>query len=140
MFAFRVGWIEVVSKWCARSMPQSTERSHPRRASGLDAFRCADVQRRFVCCPYAIAASRKGVLVRYMACRVTASFRANATLALRGPVRSAIALAQPGTWLAGMLSRKPPMLVRVALANKMARIVWALMARDGVYQSPAAAA
>jgi transposase len=25
--------------------------------------------------------------------------------------------AQPGTWLAGMLSRKPPMLVRVALAN-----------------------
>lgn len=95
MFAFRVGWIEVVSKWCARSMPQSTERSHPRRASGLDAFRCADVQRRFVCCPYAIAASRKGVLVRYMACRVTASFRANATLALRGPVRSAIALAQP---------------------------------------------
>ncbi len=47
--------------------------------------------------------------------------------------------AQPGTWLAGMLSRKPPMLVRVALANKMARIVWALMARGGVYQSPAAA-
>ena len=26
--------------------------------------------------------------------------------------------ARPGTWLAGMLSRKPPMLVRVALANK----------------------
>ncbi|GAA6203200.1 IS110 family transposase [Aquicoccus sp. SU-CL01552] len=48
--------------------------------------------------------------------------------------------ARPGTWLAGMLSRKPPMLVRVALANKMARIVWALMARGGVYQSPAAAA
>ena len=48
--------------------------------------------------------------------------------------------ARSGTWLAGMLSRKPPMLVRVALANKMARIVWALMARGGVYQSPAAAA
>ena len=31
-------------------------------------------------------------------------------------------------------------LVRVALANKMARIVWALMAKGGVYQSPAAAA
>jgi transposase len=44
--------------------------------------------------------------------------------------------ARSGTWLAGMLSRKPPMLVRVALANKMARIVWALMARGGVYQSP----
>ncbi len=48
--------------------------------------------------------------------------------------------AQPGTWLGGMLTRKPPMLVRVALANKMARIVWALMARGGVYQSPVAAA
>ena len=50
------------------------------------------------------------------------------------------AAARPGTWLGGMLTRKPPMLVRVALANKMARIVWALMARGGVYQSPAAAA
>lgn len=48
--------------------------------------------------------------------------------------------AKPGTWLGGLLSRKPPMLVRVALANKMARIVWALMARGGVYQSPVAAA
>ena len=50
------------------------------------------------------------------------------------------AAARPGTWLGGMLTRKPPMLVRVALANKMARIVWALMARGGVYQSPAVAA
>lgn len=48
--------------------------------------------------------------------------------------------AQPGTWLGNLLTRKPPMLVRVALANKMARIVWALIARGGVYQSPAAAA
>jgi len=31
-----------------------------------------------------------------------------------------------------MRSRKPSMLVRVALANKMARIVWALMVRGGV--------
>jgi transposase len=48
--------------------------------------------------------------------------------------------AQPGTWLGGLLSRKPPMLVRVALANKMARIVWALIARGGVYRSPVAMA
>jgi hypothetical protein len=39
-----------------------------------------------------------------------------------------------------MLTRKSPMLVRVALANKMARIVWAMMAKGGVYQSPVAAA
>jgi hypothetical protein len=50
------------------------------------------------------------------------------------------AAARPGTWLGRMLTRKPPMLVRVALANKMARIVWVLMARGGVYPSPAAAA
>ena len=48
--------------------------------------------------------------------------------------------AQPGTWLAGMMRRKPPMLVRVALANKMARIVWALMRKGGVYRAPAVAA
>jgi len=48
--------------------------------------------------------------------------------------------AQPGTWLGDLLSRKPPMLVRVALANKMARIVWALMAQGGVYRSPVAMA
>jgi transposase len=47
--------------------------------------------------------------------------------------------AAAGTWLAGMLARKPPMLVRVALANKMARVVWALMAKGGVYRAPAAA-
>ena len=50
------------------------------------------------------------------------------------------AAARPGSWLAGMLTRNQPMLVRVALANKMARIVWALMARGGVYQSPVVAA
>ena len=50
------------------------------------------------------------------------------------------AAARPGTWLAGMLSRKPPMLVRVALANKMARIVWALMVKGQDYRAPAAAA
>jgi transposase len=49
-------------------------------------------------------------------------------------------MAQPGTWLGGLLARKPGMLVRVALANKMARIVWALMAHGGVYRAPVAAA
>lgn len=43
-------------------------------------------------------------------------------------------------WLAGMLARKPRMLVTVALANKMARIVWALMAHGGSYRAPAMAA
>jgi transposase len=43
------------------------------------------------------------------------------------------------SWLAQMLPRKPKMLVTVALANKMARVVWALMVK-GVYRAPAAAA
>jgi transposase len=42
-----------------------------------------------------------------------------------------------GSWLAQMLARKPRMLVAVALANKMARIVWALLTRGGVYRAPA---
>ena len=44
-----------------------------------------------------------------------------------------------GAWLAGMLARKPRMLITVALANKMARTVWALMAHGGFYRAPAAA-
>src|SRR3954465_4363994 len=48
--------------------------------------------------------------------------------------------APAGSWIARMLACKPPMLVRVALANKMARIVWALMAKGGTYQAPAARA
>lgn len=50
------------------------------------------------------------------------------------------ASARPGTWLAGMLERKPAMLVRVALANKMARIIWALMKNEETYRAPAVAA
>jgi transposase len=48
--------------------------------------------------------------------------------------------APAGSWLAQMLARKPRMLVAVALANKTARIVWALMARGGIYRAPALAA
>jgi transposase len=44
------------------------------------------------------------------------------------------------TWLGRMLARKPRMLVAVALANKIARIAWALMARGGTYRASAAAA
>ena len=39
-------------------------------------------------------------------------------------------------WLADLLSRKPARLVTVALANKAARVVWAIMVRGGVYRVP----
>ncbi|MEA1086472.1 IS110 family transposase [Sphingomonas sp. CD22] len=44
--------------------------------------------------------------------------------------------APAGSWLEGMLARKPRMLVTVALANKMARTVWALLVRQEDYRAP----
>lgn len=43
--------------------------------------------------------------------------------------------AQEGSWLARMIDRKPKMLIAVALANKMGRIIWALMAHGDTYNS-----
>jgi len=41
-------------------------------------------------------------------------------------------------WLLALLARKPRKLAAVALANKMARIAWALIARNQTYRSAAA--
>ncbi len=38
-------------------------------------------------------------------------------------------------WIRSLLERKAPRLVSVAMANKTARIVWALLARGGTYQA-----
>jgi len=43
-----------------------------------------------------------------------------------------------GSWLAGMLTRKPRKLISVAQANKTARIVWAVMTRQEDYRAPVA--
>jgi len=40
-----------------------------------------------------------------------------------------------GAWVRGVLERRPVRLATVALANKMARIAWALMTRAEVYQA-----
>lgn len=45
-----------------------------------------------------------------------------------------------GSWLGQMLARKPPMLVIVAVANKNARIAWALLTKGGIYRAPAVTA
>jgi len=42
----------------------------------------------------------------------------------------------PGTWLARMLARKPRMLVAMALANKMARAIWAMLTKQENYRDP----
>lgn len=43
---------------------------------------------------------------------------------------------QSGSWLARLLERKPKMLVAIALANKMARTVWALLIKGQDYREP----
>ena len=43
-------------------------------------------------------------------------------------------------WLTQLLARRPYKVVAVALANKMARVAWALLARGGTYRAPAIAA
>lgn len=48
--------------------------------------------------------------------------------------------APKGSWLEQMLARKPRMLVTVALANKTARIVWALLMKNEDYRAPVTAA
>lgn len=45
-----------------------------------------------------------------------------------------------GSWLAKMLARKPKMLVAIALANKMARQIWAMLTKTEDYRDPALAA
>ena len=44
-----------------------------------------------------------------------------------------------GSWLSRMLTRKPKMLVAVALANKMARQIWAMLTKSEDYRDPALA-
>jgi transposase len=43
-------------------------------------------------------------------------------------------------WLTQLLARRPFKVVAIALANKMTRVAWALLARGGSYQRPALAA
>ena len=43
--------------------------------------------------------------------------------------------APDGSWLARMMKKKPRLVVAVALANRTARIAWALMAKGGVYRA-----
>ena len=43
-------------------------------------------------------------------------------------------------WLTQLLARRPFKVVAIALANKMARVAWALLAKGGTYQAPVLAA
>jgi transposase len=69
--------------------------------------------------------------------RLRALLVVGATAVIRHASRADSKLASE--WLRQLLSRKPRKLAAVALANKMARIVWAVMTRGEAYRSPAAA-
>ena len=43
-------------------------------------------------------------------------------------------------WLTGLLARRPTKVAAIALANKLARMTWAMMARNEHYREPAALA
>jgi transposase len=53
-------------------------------------------------------------------------------MAKRGP-------GTPDPWLAQLLARKPARVATVAMANRAARVIWAIMTRGGVYRAPQAA-
>jgi transposase len=42
-------------------------------------------------------------------------------------------------WIRSLLERRPARVVTVAMANKTARIVWAVLARGEAYRAPAMA-
>jgi len=69
--------------------------------------------------------------------RLRALLVVGATAVIRHASRADSKLASE--WLRQLLSRKPRKLAAVALANKMARIVWAVMTRGEAYRSSAAA-
>ena len=43
-------------------------------------------------------------------------------------------------WLTALLARKPTKVAAIALANKLARMAWAMMARGERYKEPVALA
>ena len=55
-------------------------------------------------------------------------------------VRHARQYPQKHPWIMRLLAKKPAKLVAVAVANKMARIAWAIMAKGGHYRAPELAA
>jgi transposase len=60
-------------------------------------------------------------------------------IAATGLIRRARANPESSPWFARLLGRMPPRKATVALANKMARIAWALLAKQTTYHAPAPA-
>jgi transposase len=70
--------------------------------------------------------------------RLRVLFVVGATSVIRAAIRPGSK--QMSDWLRALLQRKPRKVAAVALANKMARIAWALMTRGEVYRRPTSTA
>lgn len=68
-----------------------------------------------------------------------AALRSLLVLGATARLRYARSAPDRADWLARLLARRPFKVAAVALANKMARIAWALLVRGGTYRTPAAA-
>jgi len=53
--------------------------------------------------------------------------------------RARIEPAKASPWLLSLLERRPALVAAVALANKLARVVWAILTQGGTYRAPAMA-
>jgi transposase len=56
------------------------------------------------------------------------------TLLIQGARSVLCHVKEPGAWVEQLQKRRPPNVVTVALANKMARAIWAMLAHDRQYQ------
>lgn len=56
------------------------------------------------------------------------------TLLIHGARSVLMHAKQPGAWMEELGKRRPSNVVVVALANKMARTIWAMLAHDRAYQ------
>jgi transposase len=67
------------------------------------------------------------------------SLRQLLVLGATAVIQQAIKKTSAAPWLRGLLARKPKKVAAVALANKMARIAWAMMINGELYRRPQAA-